>query len=224
MRFKKVHLLCNNAANQQAFYAGLLGMPLINSHATGFTVQAGETLLEFSQTGEVKDTPYHIAFNITPPLLEEVVPFLSAKGIPLILKDGAAVIDFPYWNARSVYFYDDEQNIMECIARYNLNKGTTEKAFSAKHILGVSEIGIPVHDTAAFIETLQSNTPVNVWKDYGDQFKAVGDEEGLMIVVTEGRHWFPTLHSNSILPIRLEIAQEGQLFHYNGQQYTFSFI
>lgn len=224
MRFKKVHLLCNNAANQQAFYTGLLGMPLVNSYETGFSVQAGETLLEFSQTGEVKDTPYHIAFNITPPLLEEVVPFLSVKSIPLILKDGAAVINFPNWNARSVYFYDEERNIMECIARYSLNKGATDKAFSAKHILGVSEIGIPVHDTAAFIETLQSNTPVNVWKDYGDQFKAVGDEEGLMIVVTEGRHWFPTLHANSILPIRLEIAQEGQLFHYNGHRYTFSFV
>jgi len=224
MRFKKVHLLCNNAANQQAFYAGLLGMPLINSYETGFCVQAGQTLLEFSQTREVKDSPYHIAFNITPQVLPDVVPFLSDKGISLIQKDGAAVIDFPNWNARSVYFYDTEQNIMECIARYNLQHDTPDTNFSAKQILAISEVGIPVEDTAAFIKTLQSNAPVNIWKDYGDQFKAVGDEEGLMIVVTEGRHWFPTLHSNSFLPIRLEIAQEGRLFHYNGHKYTFSFV
>src|ERR1044072_5381232 len=224
MRFKKVHLLCNNAANQQAFYAGLLGMPLINSYETGFCVQAGQTLLEFSQTREVKDTPYHIAFNITPQVLPDVVPFLSDKGVSLIQKDGAAVIDFPSWNARSVSFYDTEQNIMEFIPRYNLQQNSSDTGFSAKQILAISEVGIPVEDTAAFIKTLQSNAPVNVWKDYGDQFKAVGDEEGLMIVVTEGRHWFPTLHSNSFLPIRLEIAQEGRLFHYNGHKYTFSFV
>lgn len=223
MRFKKVHLLCNNAANQQAFYTGLLGMPLVHSYDTGFCVQAGHTLLEFSQTREVKDTAYHIAFNITPALLPDVAPFLSSKGISLIFKDGAAEIDFPNWNARSVYFYDEEQNIMECIARYNLSKATTDTQFSSKHILGVSEIGIPVENTASFIETLQSNTAVSVWKDYGDQFKAAGDEEGLMIVVTEGRHWFPTSHPNSFLPIRVEIDQEGQLFHYNGHRYTFSF-
>ncbi|WP_298737256.1 hypothetical protein [uncultured Chitinophaga sp.] len=223
MRFRKLHLLCNNAASQQAFYAGLLGLPLVHSYETGFCVQAGHTLLEFSQTRNLKDTPYHIAFNVTPQLLPDVVPFLSDKGVTLIPKDGAAVVDFPNWNARSVYFYDAEQNIMECIARYNLQQDTHDTHFSAKHMLCVSEVGVPVDDTAAFIQTLQSHTTVDVWKDYGDQFKAAGDEEGLLIVVSKGRHWFPTNHPNSILPIRLEIAQEGRLFHYNGHSYTFGF-
>lgn len=199
-------------------------MPLIDSYGKGFSVQAGEAVLEFAEADEVKDTPYHLAFNIIPALLPAVVPFLSAGNISLIFKDGSAVVDFPNWNARSVYFYDEDQNILEFIARYNLDAGITGASFDARHILGISEIGVPVENTAAFIQTLQSHTPVDVWKDYGDQFKAVGDEEGLLIVVTEGRHWFPTDHPNSFLPIRLEIAQEGRLFHYNQGKYAFTFV
>ncbi len=224
MRFKKVHLLCNNAARQQAFYTGPLGMALVDSYENGFSVRAGQTLLEFSTSGEAKDTPYHIAFNISPSLVSTVVPFLSEKSVSLIRKDGTSLIDFPNWNAKSVYFYDAEQNILEFIARYNLDNAAIDETFSARHILNVSEVGIPVDNTAAFIETLQSHAALAVWKDYGEQFKAVGDEEGLLIVVTKGRHWFPTEHSNSFLPIRLDIAQEGHSFQYNGPMYTFSFV
>jgi len=224
MRIKKVQLLCNNAGAQKAFYTQQLGLLLINSGDRAFTVQAGQTLLEFVQTGEPKDTPYHLAFNITPALLPAVVPFLEAQQVPLILKDGLPVVDFPNWNAKSVYFYDEEQNILEFIARYNLAVATDASTFDARHVLSVSEVGIPVEDTSAFIKTMQSCTHAPVWKDYGEQFKAVGGEDGLLIVVTEGRHWFPTEHPNSFLPLGMDIAQEGRPFSYNGNYYTFRFV
>ncbi|GAA0531323.1 VOC family protein [Chitinophaga japonensis] len=224
MRIKKVQLLCNNAGAQKAFYTQQLGLPLTEIHEKAFTVQAGQTLLEFIQTGELKDTPYHLAFNITPTLLPAVVPFLEAQSVSLILKDGQPVVDFPNWNAQSVYFYDAEQNILEFIARYNLAVPTDANTFSARHVLNVSEVGVPVEDTGAFISTMQSYTHAPVWKDYGEQFKAVGDEEGLLIVVTEGRHWFPTEHPNSFLPLGLDIQQEGRPFQYNSNRYTFRFV
>ncbi|KAA2245011.1 hypothetical protein F0L74_03360 [Chitinophaga agrisoli] len=224
MRAKEVHLLCNNAARQKAFYTAQLGLPLINQDETSFSIQAGHTLLSFAQTGEIKDTPYHIAFNIKPAVLPAIVPFLTAQHIPIILKDGLPVVDFPNWNAKSVYFYDAEQNILEFIARYNLDHHTTDGHFNSRHVLSVSEIGIPVDDTTAFIRELQSHSSIPVWKDYGEQFKAVGDEEGLLIVVTKGRHWYPTEHANSVLPIKVIMEQEGRPLHYDNGRYTFDFI
>ena len=42
--------------------------------------------------------------------------------------------------------------------------------------------------------------------DSGDTFAPVGDEEGLLIVVRAGRHWFPTTDAATALPIAVTLA------------------
>jgi catechol 2,3-dioxygenase-like lactoylglutathione lyase family enzyme len=223
MRIKKLRLITRDIERQQAFYSEQLGLPLVQYREAGFTVKAGETLLEFTASDRQEAGVYHLAFNISPTLLTASPDFLSERQIPIILKDNEPVVDFPNWNARSVYFYDADGNILELIGRYNLPAPTSDKHFGPAHMLNISELGLPVNDISAFIKTLQAHTAIAVWKQYGKQFKAVGDEEGLLIVVPEGRPWFPTEVPNSFLPISITMAQPGRDFHYNNGLYIFQF-
>lgn len=223
MLIRKIELVARDINRQLAFYTKQLGLPLLLHQENRFAVAAGETRLEFAADNEQEEGVYHLAFNITPALLPAAPGFLGSQHISVILKDDLPVVDFPDWNARSVYFYDADGNILEFIARYNLPAPVSDKVFGPRHILNISEMGLPVDDIPAFIKTLQAHAALFVWKEYGEQFKAVGDENGLLIVVPEGRNWFPTEHPNSFLPISITIAQQGRTLHYNNDRYTFLF-
>lgn len=75
------------------------------------------------------------------------------------MKNGNDIyVDFPDWNAKSVYFYDAEENILEFIARHNLDEPTNDATFTSNHIKRISEIGIAVSDTEGFAKKVKENT------------------------------------------------------------------
>lgn len=85
--------------------------------------------------------------------------YLKSRGIKLATDGKTEYTDSPSWNAKSVYFYDADENILEFIARYNLKENTTDKEFCAqKHILNVSEIGIAVSDTQKLVDEIHRHT------------------------------------------------------------------
>jgi hypothetical protein len=132
------------------------------------------------------------------------------------------LINFPDWNAQSVYFKDADGNILEFIARYNLSDKKYSRPFVVSDIFSLSEAGVPVDDTAAFVSTLKQQTDAAVWKVYGSDFVPVGDEEGLLIVVKQPRDWFPTKISATQLPMELIIDQPGQDFEYGRVKFSFT--
>nr|NIR47669.1 glyoxalase [candidate division KSB1 bacterium]NIV05184.1 glyoxalase [candidate division Zixibacteria bacterium]NIS23258.1 glyoxalase [candidate division KSB1 bacterium]NIT70140.1 glyoxalase [candidate division KSB1 bacterium]NIU23790.1 glyoxalase [candidate division KSB1 bacterium] len=95
--------------------------------------------------------------------------------------------------------------IVEFIARHNLDNASEEEKFSANSILSVSEIGIPVEDVRLFSQHLQQEQEIPLWDGDEKKFAALGDEEGLFIVVPLGRPWLPVGPPAKEFPVTVDI-------------------
>uniref|UniRef100_A0AC34GWI0 VOC domain-containing protein n=1 Tax=Panagrolaimus sp. ES5 TaxID=591445 RepID=A0AC34GWI0_9BILA len=229
MKFKIIRLATKNILLQRQFYVEKLGLKLLNDDQKLFSVKAGETVLEIEENKDLKKIGYyHFCFNIFPSLLEDAAEkFLPSRGIPLVTNGKDQYTEHKDWNAKSVYFYDADENILEFIARYNLKNefSTNDTSFDIdKHLINISEIGIAVENTQNLVEKLQQNMEVKVWRDYGDAFKAIGDENGLILATKLDRPWIPTTdHPNAALPTEITIEGKGTDFVYSNL-YKFKFV
>jgi hypothetical protein len=114
----------------------------------------------------------------------------------LWLKDYDGLIaDFVNWHAKSFYFKDPAGNILEMIARFDLND-IVDEALSADQIRNISEVGIvfPIKTFDEEVKALMKNFSLNYFDKQPalPQFRAIGNDEGLFIVVPESRAWFAT--------------------------------
>uniref|UniRef100_A0A914XXS4 VOC domain-containing protein n=1 Tax=Panagrolaimus superbus TaxID=310955 RepID=A0A914XXS4_9BILA len=230
MKFKIIRLSTKNIHLQRQFYVEKLGLQLLNENKQVFSVKAGKTILEIEEKSDnfIKNGYYHFCFNIFPSLLEDSAEkFLPSRGISLVTNGKDKYTVHKDWNAKSAYFYDADENILEFIARYNLKDefSTNDTNFDIdKHLINISEIGIAVEDTSNFAETLQQNMEVKIWRDYGDAFKAIGDENGLILATKLDRPWIPTTdHPNAALPTEVTIEGKGTNFVFNNF-YKFNFV
>ena len=96
------------------------------------------------------------------------------------------VVDYAHWNAHSVFFLDPAGNVVEYIARHDLKNGDTG-AFGWPDILCVSEIALVVDDVRAAAETVTRAAAVQQYKGGDEQFMALGDEWGLLLLMKKGR-------------------------------------
>ena len=174
----------------QAFYTDILGLPLVDKDGQSFTLQAGSTRLTFSHTEDGSAPKQHFAFNIPPNLFEEAKAWLSERTELVRGKEGQVEFDFSNWNALGMYFLDPAGNIGELIARDMLPEAETSR-FTAANILSVSEIGIPVPNVPETVELLRQVAGLEPYRGETETFAAVGDENGLLIVVQRGREWYP---------------------------------
>jgi hypothetical protein len=120
-------------------------------------------------------------------------------------------IFFANFNARSFYFCDAANNILECIAHYNLDH-ETQGAFGPADMLHVSEIGLPVEDVPALAAILKETLDI---KPYGgpvsENFAFLGDIYGQLVVVKTGRPWLPTETVwATVSPVQLTISGQRE--------------
>lgn len=144
---------------------------------------------------------YHFAIDIPRNQIENAAKWLSKK-VELLSRDGKTIIDFPDWNAKSVYFHDPSGNIVELVARRNL-ANDQEGEFSPAMFLRISEIGWPVVDPKS--PTVKFTLPT--WCEYPG-FRALGKETGMVLVVEEGRPWTPTGRPAASAPIVLSVEDK----------------
>jgi hypothetical protein len=114
--------------------------------------------------------------------------------IELIKKeDDVLITKFESWNANAVYFYDNNDNLLEFIARKGINNFETE-TFSNEQILNISEIGIVKDNPLEFGNQLIQKYGLNLFEknQNSEIFTAIGDESGLLIIVKTDRNWYPT--------------------------------
>ena len=161
---------------------------------------------------------YHFAINIPANKIEEAKAWLASR-VELIWIEPykSDIADFVNWHAKSVYFYDPAGNIVELIARFDLDNKTGEP-FSSSQFLSISEVGLVVKEDEL------DKTAENLIQQYGlsyfdkqpplPQFKAIGDDEGLFIIVPDKRNWFPTSKSSGIFPMKTQ-------FRVGKSQYVF---
>lgn len=209
MRIKELSLQTQHLAEQKAFYSTTLGLPVLAETVDSFTVQAGSTRLRF-QVAE-QDVLYHVAFTIPRNAFTTAKSWLNER-VPLLRKDGEDEFFFDNINARSLYFCDAANNILEFIVHYNLERKTTG-AFAPADILHVSEIGLPVEDVPALATMLKDTLNL---EPYGgpvsENFAFLGDIYGQLVVVKIGRPWLPTeTVLSSVSPVQLTISGQREL-------------
>jgi catechol 2,3-dioxygenase-like lactoylglutathione lyase family enzyme len=178
----------------RAFYQQTLGLRLLEAQPDRLTIGAGQTRLTFVQAGPDAGNPfYHFAFNIP----ENKIPAAHAwqqERTPLIpipagQRDARYpddVVNYSHWNAHSIFFYDPGGNVVEYIARHDMDNGAPGP-FGSEDILYASEIGLIVDDVAAVASTLKEVAGVEPYRGGSDQFTALGDERGLLLVMRRGR-------------------------------------
>lgn len=184
---KEVEMWTHTLEEMKYFYENTLGLTVVQEHSASFIVQAGVSTLIFTESNPSRQPKYHFAFNIPENQIDEALRWITPK-VSVIPNEGQEVVHFESWNADSIYFYDPAGNIVELIARHNLNNSANE-AFSPASLLCVSEIGLPVPDVEEALLKL-SRVGIVPWQDYHSQFAAAGDEHGLIIAVKQGRVWF----------------------------------
>ncbi len=206
MRINYLKVYTAKLGEQKEFYQKVLGLAVIAESKKAFKVKVGFSVLEF----EYKDvaTPYHIAFHIPAHRQEQALSWLQER-VGILTGDGTEIIDFPGWQAKSIYFYDEGKNILEFISRRHLFP-SEENKFSAMEILGISEIGVATDDVKQTFEFLNSNFGLGKFTGDYERFCATGDDEGLFIVINRyQKDWIPVGDKAFASPFQVEITADG---------------
>lgn len=199
----------------KAFYSQVLDWPPADEEEGSFTLELQSTELEFRRHIGDQEPYYHFAINIPANKVEEAHYWLKQR-VPLLWLDDykSDIADFTNWNARSIYFFDPAGNIVELIARFDLDN-ESEEAFSPAQFLSVSEIGLVV--PAAELESKAAEVLQDFQLNWfskqlpQENFKAIGNDEGLFILVPEGRNWYPTQHRYAMLaPLKIYFSVQGK--------------
>ena len=205
MLFKEIILQTKNLDTLYDFYKNNLQLKVVRTSTQTISIEAGKTILIFEETNSTEKPVYHFAFNIPSNKIEDALQWLKEKVALLWIEDYKNYIaEFTNWNARSVYFPDVAGNIVELIARFDLHDEVDE-TFSAQHIRNVSEIGI-VFNAEQFDASVNEMMQQYQLAYFSKQppmkhFRAIGDDEGLFIIVPEYRNWYPTNIAGGIFPL-----------------------
>lgn len=214
MKFHELEIYSQNIASQIDFYSKTIGLKLIEKSSSHAIFEIGASNLRIIQSSKFQ--PYHFAINI--PCNKEYEALAWLKKRVEILKDkGNEIQDFDFWNAEAVYFYDADNNIVELIARKNLNN-ESDKDFSVDSLLEISEIGMPVSDIESAYKPLNKVTNVEIFDGGFERFCAIGDETGLIICINKNiKDWFPTGDKAQSSEFALKLEE-------NGNKYELQFI
>jgi catechol-2,3-dioxygenase len=207
----KLEILTPDLHKTAQFYQGVIGFSAIEKTETSISFMAGSTELTFIYTGAFNPV-YHFAFNIPHNKLEEAFEWTKTRAEIMDVTPGHKIADFVNWNARSFYFYDNTGNILEFIARYDLDN-KSDALFDSKSILNISEIGIATDDVTCECDTLISryDFPVFSKQPRLQNFTALGDHHGLLILSVENRHWYPTEKLAQKHYTKLEVSNGDQV-------------
>jgi len=213
MRVEKLVLQTCYLKTLEEFYSSLLELPVQEISGKEIVVKIGNTDLVFVGTSE-KEPFYHFAINIPANKIEEAKTWLSKRVALLWMADyNSDVDDFVNWREKSIYFYDPGGNILELIARFDL-ANETDEPFSSRQFLSISEVGLVLNQETFESKTTQllENCSLSYFVKQPPlpQFRAVGNDEGLFIVVPENRNWYPTDKPAGIFAMSVQFENDGR--------------
>jgi catechol-2,3-dioxygenase len=210
MKILEVELLSDNLDTTAEFYANALGLEIIEKTADLLSIKIGFSTLVFKRSINLQPV-YHIAFNIPENTLDEALIWVSSKTAIVPASADSQIAEFSAWNARAFYFYDNNGNVLEFIARFDLQQ-TTAAPFTSEAISCISEIAIVTENVRKYSSQLSKLTGIQPYEKQPlhDNFAALGDAHGLFIISEEGRNWYPTNNPSKKFPVRIKI-QSGEI-------------
>jgi catechol-2,3-dioxygenase len=208
MNIDKLTLHSAQLPAQERFYGDALGLPT-NHSTSGLTVKIGPGILEFLQS-EGFAGRYHFAFNIPRNGFALAEDWLKARVELIADASGRTRFHTDEWNADNLYFYDPQGNIVELIARHELENDSSD-SFSAASLLEISEIGLAAPNASKLVQWFADVLRVRTYKSFSDSFAPIGDAHGLVIAVQQNRIWFPdTGIPAEILPVQITLYSDHQ--------------
>jgi len=223
MNIQRVELLTVDLEAQSDFYTNILELPT-EPTSSRLLIAAGTTEILFTQASPDFDGAYHFAFNIPENQYFAAKKWISSR-IPL-LRDESGKEDFAFesWNSDSLYFMDLAGNILEFIARHNL-QNAADGIFNSSQILNVSEIGLPSENVIGWANELCTRLGLSVFKQESNEtFTPVGDDNGLFILPIQNRIWMPDSGVPAkMLPIKVRGNSDGKDWEVHGVPYEITY-
>lgn len=168
------------------FYGETLGFHC-EIKENGVLIELGYSTL-LIEKANVKRTPIHLAFHIATGSILTTKNWLDSK-VQWLERNSQRIVEFPDWNARSFFFLDSMGNILEGIERPDRPISTFQ--LGQEGFIGLAEVGLPTtHFEEVKANILQHG--LGLYDEGNQDFAALGNYEGLLILVREGRPWFPT--------------------------------
>lgn len=210
MLIKKLQLLTDDLEGTEKFYTQVLGLSVAMKTEKMLMLSAGQTELGFHPSQQ-QHPRYHFAFNIPCNQIEQALAWIKDKVQLLDIEPNEPIANFRNWNAKAFYFLDNNGNILEFIARNDLQNASAN-IFGPNSILSVSEIGVVGDEVGEHSRELITNYGVDYFAKQPPMpnFAALGDDSGLFIVVPSGRDWYPTNISSSKHWVKVDIEVNGQ--------------
>jgi catechol-2,3-dioxygenase len=211
MNILELQLLSTGISQTKKFYHEILGMGILHADDSSIKVSAGLSALIFKKAIN-KNPFYHFAFTIPSNKFEEAHAWVSKRVQLLPVAPDSTIADFKNWNAKAFYFYDNNQNIVEFIARFDLDNNS-DNPFDGSSVFSISEIGIVVDNAKTYSEKMLEEYDLNFFSKQPPQgdFVAIGDDHGLFIVVNDKRNWYPTNKPSGKYWTAIKFEQEGKI-------------
>jgi hypothetical protein len=215
MNILELELLSDNLVQTEAFYRKVFGLaPYFKDGNDLMFFKIGLTELIFKKSDNQKPV-YHFAIDVPNNHFEEVYRLFGQRVPLLMVKDESDIADFVNWDARSFYFYDNNQNLVEIITRYS-NKAHDAEPFGPQSYISVSEIGFVTPNVPQLAETLAKEYGITNFhrQPPSETFSVSGNDDGLFILAQNGREWFPTQVKAQHFPTRVLYMDNGNLGHF----------
>jgi len=210
MKINQLVIYSSNIEAQLKFYRDQLGFEVQKVSNDSFELKLGYSVLKIEY--KEKATPYHIALHIPDRQEKEALAWLDGKRAVLKFKDDE-IIDFSNWQAMSVYFYDEDQNIMEFISRRNFSKPESA-IFDASNIVGIAEVGMATNDLPQKFEKMKRDCGLDKFDGDLEKFCAVGEASGLIITIDKNKKdWFPVEDKAYASDFRLEFEHQSKIYN-----------
>jgi catechol 2,3-dioxygenase-like lactoylglutathione lyase family enzyme len=202
MHITELILKTSSLKRTRLFYHKTLELDIIAETENKISFNAGHTKLTFEETPNEKPF-YHFAFNVTNNRFSDCFEWIGNKlDILPVDKDGMLIAGYEEWNAQSFYFLDNNGSILELISRFDLPYYSSQPV-SSKDIIEVSEIGLVTKDVQGLCDVLHKDDkiPYFVKGPKLEDFVAMGDDHGLLLVTQQGRGWIPNNKPAQQFPI-----------------------
>lgn len=207
MEIRTLKIYSKNINDQENFYRNIIGFKCRRESESRLSISTKENTLILEKSRN--EFYYHFAFLIPTGAIQKAIIFLEMRNIKLLLLKGNKIIDFR--SGKAIYFYDTDGNIVEFIERPSLNY-PHKHSFCIDDIIKLNEIGLPSPKPQRMAIRLISQykiIPINQ-DEFTDHFCWVGDYNGVIIVVKEGRSWLPTDKPGILNDFSLHYTEEGK--------------
>ncbi|WP_412148495.1 VOC family protein [Curtobacterium flaccumfaciens] len=210
MDIRQVQLATRSLADTARFYERLgCSVEIVD---TTVRIVVGSTLLVFRELPEMTGA-LHLAITIPTGTFDAAKAWIAGLTTVLGTADQDEFEGPPNWNSRSVYFEGPDQQLLELIERRDLESGARRVVVGTDAgvpLVSVSEVGVPVPDVLGAASALRRAGLEPYANPPGESFAAVGDVDGLVILVSPDRRWFPTGdRSPSNAPVVIDVGLDA---------------